>query len=89
MGLLNLGILNSDSDMVQIEILKSYSYLLINLKSNEFTNYVYSQSEFNEILKFPFNFENDDIEFYFINFAKSIMMRFHLYPFEIFYNQVY
>ena len=53
-------------------ILKTYSFLLLNLKNHEIINYVFSNAEFNEIISFNYNFENEEIVFLYINFVKSV-----------------
>ena len=62
-------------------ILKTYSFLLLNLKNHEIINYVFSNAEFNEIISFNYNFENEEIVFLYINFVKSVSQRYDKFPF--------
>ena len=69
-------------------ILKSYSFLLLNLKNQEIINYVFSNAEFNVMISFDYNFDNEELVFLYINFVKSVAQRYEKFPFEIFYNSV-
>ena len=68
-------------------MIKFYSFLLTNLKNIDIINYVYSHQSLNEFLSYDFDFKEPDIIFYFVNFAKSISLKFDNFPFEIFYNK--
>lgn len=71
-----------------IKIIKFYSFFLSNLKNTEIVNYVYSHSNFNNFLTLDFDFEDDEIVFYYVNFVKSLSQQFDNFPFQIFYNSV-
>lgn len=78
---------NNDKENV-IKLIKFYSFFLLNLKSVDIINYVYSHANFNNFLNLNFDFEDDDIVFYFVNFVKSLSQNFNKFPFQIFYNAV-
>lgn len=71
-----------------IKIIKFYSFFLLNLKQPDIINYVYSHSNFNNFLTIEFDFEDDEIVFYYVNFIKSLSQQFDNFPFQIFYNSV-
>ena len=71
-----------------ISLIRSYSFLISNLKRQEMLNYVYSHPVFNNFIKFPFDFKDDEILFYYINFIKSLSQKVDGLPVQIFYNQV-
>lgn len=71
-----------------IKIIKFYSFFLLNLKNTEIINYVYSHSNFNNFLTLDFDFTDDEVVFYFVNFVKSLSQQFDNFPFQIFYNSV-
>lgn len=71
-----------------VKLIKYYSVLLVNLKTKESIDFVYSQSDFNNFLKIEFDFEDEEIVFYFVNFAKGLSQRFNNFPFAFFYNEV-
>ena len=77
----------NDKD-ISLRLIKTYSFFIVNLKNIEMTNYVFSNSLFNEFIKFDFDFKNEEIVFFYINFVKSLSQKFDQFPFEIFYNSV-
>lgn len=79
---------NQKNKDISLKLIKTYSFFIINLKNIEMTNYVFSNSLFNEFIKFDFDFENEEIVFFYINFVKSLSQKFDQFPFEIFYNSV-
>lgn len=79
---------SSEAVGIQIELLKLYNFFLTNMNQGELMNYIFSQGFFNEILKFDFDFSTEEIDFFFIGFAQSIVQRFGQFPLEIFYNLV-
>ena len=48
--------------------------------------FIFANQYFNKILNFEFNFENEEIIFYYINFVKGICQKINLFPLDIFYN---
>ena len=58
------------------------------MKNVQLTNYILTNKSLNEIIKFHFAFENEEILFYFINFLKILSMKFNSYPIDLFYNRV-
>ena len=71
-----------------LSLIRSYSFLLTNIKRNEMVSYAFSHPTFNNFIKFPFDFKDDEVVFYYINFIKSLSQRFDSFPLQIFYNQV-
>jgi hypothetical protein len=71
-----------------IKLMKCYSFFILNIKNPETISYVFSHSNFNNFLKFPFDFGDEEIVFYYTNFVKSLTQKFEHYPFQIFYNRV-
>lgn len=71
-----------------IKIIKFYSFFLLNLKNIDIINYVYSHSNFNNFLTLEFDFDDDEVVFYYVNFVKSLSQQFDNFPFQIFYNPV-
>ena len=71
-----------------LTLIRSYSFLVTNIKRHEMVSYVFSHPAFNNFIKFPFDFRDDEIVFYYINFIKSLSQRFDSFPLQIFYNQV-
>lgn len=71
-----------------IKIIKFYSFFILNLKNTDIINYVYSHSNFNNFLTLEFDFDDDEVVFYYVNFVKSLSQQFDNFPFQIFYNSV-
>jgi hypothetical protein len=71
-----------------IKLMKCYSFFILNVKHAETINYVYSHSNFNNFLRFAFDFKDEEIVFYYTNFIKSLTQKFESFPFQIFYNKV-
>ena len=71
-----------------LTLIRSYSFLVTNIKRHEMVSYAFSHPTFNNFIKFPFDFRDDEIVFYYINFVKSLSQRFDSFPLQIFYNQV-
>lgn len=71
-----------------ISLIRAYSFLITNLKRPELVSYVFSHPTFNAFIKFPFDFKDEEIIFYYVNFAKGLSQRFDSFPLQIFYNQV-
>jgi len=71
-----------------IKLIKFYSFFLLNLKNTEIVNYVYSHANFNNFLNYEFDFDDDEVVFYYVNFVKSLSQQFDNFPFQIFYNPV-
>lgn len=72
---------------LNVEILKSFSKLILNVKDEEINFYIFSNKVVNEIIKFPFEYENEDIIFYYINLLKSLATKLETYPLALFYNK--
>ena len=70
-----------------ITLIKLFSFLLINVKSPELTNFVYSHRVFNNFIKFPFNAFDEEIVVFYVNFLKSVAQKFEAFPLQIFYNR--
>ena len=71
-----------------LKLLKSFSFFVVNIKEVEISNYIITHKIVNKFLKFNYDFRDEDIVFYYINFAKSISQKFDEYPLDIFYNVV-
>lgn len=69
-----------------VTLIKNFSFLLLNLKSPELVNFVFSNQSFTQFLNFRFDFRDDEIIFFYVNFIKSISQRFDSFPLQIFYN---
>ena len=69
-----------------VALIKNFSFLLLNLKSPELVNFVFSSQSFTQFLNFRFDFRDDEIIFFYVNFIKSISQRFDSFPLQIFYN---
>lgn len=76
----------NDREIV-MKLIKSFSFLLLNLKSPEMSNFVFSNQNFNLFLNFRFDFKDEEVVFFYVNFIKSISQRFDSFPLQIFYNQ--
>ena len=72
---------------MEIDILKTFSSLIVNLKSIEIINLLYSSKNIDTVLKFNFTFKNEDVVFYYINFIKTIMTKYENLPLALFYNR--
>lgn len=70
-----------------IKLIKSFSFMILNLKSKEVVNFIFSSQSFNQFLNFSFDFLDDEIVFFFVNFIKSISQQFDSFPLQIFFNQ--
>ena len=70
------------------DLLKVFSSLIVNVKSVEIRNYIFSSKIVNLFIQFPFDFENEDITFFYMNFVKSVAAHFTAVPIDLFYNQV-
>ena len=73
---------------IQDGLLFNFSYFLSNVKHLEMTNYVYSSPQFQSILAFPYYFSDYFVVSRYVGLIKSITLRFHSFPFQIFYNKV-
>ena len=69
-------------------MLFNFSYLLSNIKNEEMTNFVYSSRHFQSILAFPYHFKDYFVVSRYVGLIKSITLRFHSFPFQVFYNKV-
>ena len=88
LALLQQNALAKGSRENMVALIKAYSFFLLNIKDIEITNYVFSHANFNPFLTFAFDFRDEEVVFYFVNFVKSIAQRFEGFPFQIFYNKV-
>ena len=70
----------------QTDVLSTFSSMVGNLKSEEIINLIYSKKWIDDMLFFRFNFQNEDVVFYYINFLKTIVSRFTQLPLILFYN---
>ena len=57
---------------------------MLNLKSDHFL----SDNLINKFLMFNWDFQDDEIVDYFINFIKSLSLKLENYPIDLFYNNV-
>ena len=73
---------------IQDGLLFNFSYFLSNIKNMEMTNFVYSSPFFQSILAFPYYFNDYFVVSRYVGLIKSITLRFHSFPFQIFYNKV-
>jgi hypothetical protein len=73
---------------IQDGLLFNFSYFLSNTKNMEMTNFVYSSPYFQSILAFPYYFNDYFVVSRYVGLIKSITLRFHSFPFQIFYNKV-
>lgn len=71
-----------------VRLFRAYSFLITNLKRPELVSYVYSHVTFNNFIRFPFDFKEEELVFYFVNFVKGLAQRVDDFPVQIFYNQV-
>lgn len=74
---------------IDIALIKLFSFLLLNVSSQELTNLIYSHRVFNNFIRFPFDVEDDEVVVFYVNFAKSVAQRFGAFPLQIFYNRRY
>ena len=70
----------------QIQIIKKYSFFVLNLKTENMKNYIFRENNFNKFFRFDFNFENEEIIFFYVNFIKSIIQKLDHYNLDFFYN---
>lgn len=57
----------------QVELIKSFSKLITNLKLSVNLTHIYSKDSLNHILNLDFDVDNDDIEFYLVSMLKIIV----------------
>ena len=61
--------------------------LLYNLNKATSINYILSNNLINDFIGFEYDFTDDEILDYYINFLKSLALRMESNPIQLFYNQ--
>lgn len=84
----HFNLFNENKKDNTLKLLKSFSFFILNINEIEISNYIITHKIVNKFLKFNYDFRDEDIVFYYINFAKSIAQKFDQYPLDIFYNVV-
>ena len=49
-------------------------------------DYILSNNNINEFLIYDWEFKEEDIVVYYVNYLKSLALKIHEYPIELFYN---
>lgn len=62
----------SRDPQIMTDLLKTLSSFIVNIKNVEIRNYIFSNKTINIFIEFPFDFTNEDITFYYINYVKSV-----------------
>lgn len=67
--------------------MQTYSFLHCNVKNKIFSESILRHFSFNEYLNFSWDFSNEDIVYYYVNYVKSLTQKIEQIPLEIFYSQ--
>lgn len=70
------------------KILFNFCYLLTNVKDSQMKNFIFISKKFHWILAFHFDFDNYFVVSRFVGLIKSLALKFHDFPLQIFYNKV-
>lgn len=70
-----------------VALIKLFSFLLLNVKSSELLNLIYSHRVFNGFIKFPFDAFDEEVVVFYVSFLKSVAQKFDSFPLQIFYNR--
>lgn len=70
-----------------LEIVKSLSLLILNLKSETTLFFIFSNNIINQIIQNNFEVFDDDFTFYYINFLKSLSLKICKTTIQFFFNE--
>lgn len=83
-----LKILHSTDDVnVKVQLIQTLSMLVANTKSTEITYYLLSNNYINELIKHPFDFNNEELLAWYISFLKALSLKLDTQTIQFFFNE--
>ena len=82
-------LLKLQNRFIHIQILQTYSILIMNLTSHQNLYYIFSHRSMTYMIQHEYNFKDEEIVNYFISFIKSLSVRLDVELINFFYNSVY
>jgi len=82
-----ISIVKLRNKFITLEIVKSFSLLILNLKSTTTLFYIFSNNIINQIIQNNFERYDDDFTFYYINFLKSLSLKICNTTIQFFFNE--
>eukprot|EP01062_Namystynia_karyoxenos_P005670 TRINITY_DN11969_c0_g1_i1.p1 TRINITY_DN11969_c0_g1~~TRINITY_DN11969_c0_g1_i1.p1 ORF type:complete len:1139 (+),score=352.39 TRINITY_DN11969_c0_g1_i1:181-3597(+) len=79
--------LSRAASSVKVQVIQTLSILLGNLRSPESVFYLLSGDYMNRLIEHPFDFEDDEVMSNYINFVKSLSLRFDKHTIQFFFNR--
>jgi protein CLEC16A len=76
-----------DNREISLEIIKSFSMLILNLTSTTTLYYIFSNNFINHLLSHNFEKYDDEIIAYYINFIKSLSLKINLTSIQFFFQK--
>ena len=80
---------NQNNRNINLEIIKSFSVLILNVKSPQTLYFFFSNNFINQIISNNYEKYDDDFIFYYINFLKSLTMKIDFTTVQFFFNNKY
>ena len=80
---------NQDNRNINLEIIKSFSVLILNVTKNEMLYFLFSNNFINQIVSKSYYYYDEDFVFYFINFLKSLALKIDLTSISFFFQNQY
>ena len=76
-----------DYYQINLEIIKTFSFLMINIKSNTYLYYFFSKNLLNQIINKDYTKFDEEFLSYYINFLKSLSLRLDEISVQLFYDE--
>ena len=80
---------NQNNRNINLEIIKSFSVLILNIKNPQTLYFFFSNNFINQIISNNYEKYDDDFIFYYINFLKSLTMKIDNTTIQFFFNSKY
>jgi hypothetical protein len=82
-----LNLSSLDIYEINLEIIKTFSFLMINIKSTTYLYYFFSKNLLNDIINKDYTKYDEEFLSYYINFIKSLSLRLDEVSVQLFYNE--
>ena len=80
-------LVNSKNRVINLQIIKSFSLLISNLRNTQSLFYLFSNNFINEIISADFDKSDGDFLYYYVNFIKSLVLKIDETTIQFFYHQ--
>ncbi len=84
-----INLANQDNRNINLEIIKSFSILILNIKNPQSIYFIFSNNFINQIISNSYEKYDDDFIFYYINFLKSLTMKIDFTTVQFFLHKQY